>query len=217
MLISDVMQEAASLLGDYARNIWTDVSIIEYVKSAHNQIQNELILNGLRPFQALSAVIPVPADSLKIPSLPTDFFLPILLEERTPGTENWIPMTEKEFEPTLTKVSSLGVWAFRGNEVVFIGSTSDREVMIRYYTLSTGTVNDVNSVIDLNNAVSMYAALTAYLAASFKGRNEKAANRLERLWLQRRNTYLDIEAQNKQGVTHRRRPYTTKKRLGAVL
>ena len=82
--------------------------------------------------------------------------------------------------------------------------------MLRYYSLSAGVVNDVNSVVNLNNAVSMYAALTAYLAASFKGRNEKAANRLERLWLQRRDTYLGIEALNKQGVTHRRRPILRK-------
>lgn len=217
MLISDVMQEAASLLGDYARNIWTDISIIEYVKSAHNQIQNELILNGLRPFQALSAAIAVPAGDTTVSALPANFFLPILLEEREPGTDNWIPMQEKEFEPVLKPTSSLGVWAFRGNDIKFVGSTADREVLLKYYTLSAGVVNDVNSVIDLNNAVSMYAALTAYLAASFKGRNEKAADRLERLWLQRRNTYLELEALNKQGVTHRRRPYTTKKRFGAVI
>jgi hypothetical protein len=217
MLISEVMQEAASLLGDYARIIWTDVSIIEYVKSAHNQIQNELILNGLRPFQALSTAITVPAGATDISALPANFFLPILLEERTPGTEDWLPMHEKEFEPTLKPTSSLGIWAFRGNDIKFIGATADREVLLKYYTLSTGTIADVNSVVNLTNAVSMYSALTAYLAASFKGRNEKAADRLERLWLQRRNTYLELEALNKQGVTHRRRPYTSKKRFGAVI
>jgi hypothetical protein len=222
MQISDVMQEAASLLGDYARNIWTDVSIIDYVKSAHNQIQNELILNGMRPFQTLSAVVQVPKDTMELANLPTDFFLPIDIQERTPAggginDGNWIPMTEREFEPTAKPLSTLGYWAFRNNALKFAGSSADRELLLRYYSLSAGVVNDVNSVVNLNNAVSMYAALTAYLAASFKGRNEKAANRLERLWLQRRDTYLGIEALNKQGVTHRRRPYTTKKRFGAVI
>ena len=215
MQIALVTQEAASLLGDYARNIWTDVSIMDYVKSAHNQIQNELILNGMRPFQALSLVLPVAAGD-KMLVTPQDLFLPISVEERTPGTLDWIPMTEREFEPSVQPMSTLGYWAFRGNNIVFVGCTSDREVQAKYYTLSAGIVNDVNSIVNLNNAISMYAALTAYLAASFKGRNEKAANRLERLWIQRRDTYLGIEALNKQGVTHRRRPYTTKKRFGSV-
>jgi hypothetical protein len=215
MQIGAVNQEAASLLGDYARNIWTDTSILEYVKSAHNQIQNELILNGMRPFQTLSAALPVPQGSLALVA-PQDLFLPISLQERTPATADWIPMTEKEFEPSLQPTSSLAYWAFRNNEIKFVGCTTDREVLLRYYTLSAGTINDINSIVNLNNAISMYAALTAYLAAAFKGRNEKAANRLERLWIQRRDVYLGIEALNKQGVTHRRRPYTTKKRFGSV-
>ena len=127
MQISDVMQEAASLLGDYARNIWTDVSIIDYVKSAHNQIQNELILNGMRPFQTLSAVVQVPKDTMELANLPTDFFLPIDIQERTPAggginDGNWIPMTEREFEPTAKPLSTLGYWAFRNNALKFVGS-----------------------------------------------------------------------------------------------
>ena len=216
MQIAAVNQEAASLLGDYARNIWTDASILEYVKSAHNQIQNELILNGMRPFQTLSAALPVAAGELALIA-PQDLFLPISLSERTPASTDWLPMTEREFEPAFQPTSSLSYWAFRNNEINFLLCTVDREVLLRYYTLSAGTINDINSVVNLNNAISMYAALTAYLAASFKGRNEKAANRLERLWYQRRDTYLGIEAINKQGVTHRRRPYTSKKRFGSVI
>jgi hypothetical protein len=60
----------------------------------------------------------------------------------------------------------------------------------------------------------MYSALTAYLAASFKGHNEKVANRLE-IMAARRDTYLGIEALNEQVSLTEASIYY--KRFGAVI
>lgn len=215
MQISQVNQGAATLLGDPARNLWTDAVLTEYAKDAHNEIQNDLILNGMRPFETVSNPVTITAGSTSLSSI-SDLFLPISMKERAVGTTDWIPMVEKEFEPAIPPTSTLGYWAFRGNAIKFIGATQDREVLVQYYTLTMGTIVDVNSNINLNNAIALYSAKVAYLAAAFKGRNEKAATRLENLYDRRLATYIGIEVLNKQGVSHRRLPYQTKRRMGVI-
>ena len=60
-------------------------------------------------------------------------------------------MVEREFEPTVKPLSTLGYWAFRNNSLMFAGSSADREILLRYYSLSAGIVNDVKIVVNLNN------------------------------------------------------------------
>lgn len=214
MTVQEVTDGAAALLGDAAKLTWTDDILLPYVKEAHQEIQNDLILNGFRPFEEISAVLTIPAGTTTLPVVSSiaDFFLPSKMEEANVGSTDFSWMIEKDWEPDIQPGTSLTYWAFRSNGVHFIGATQDRSLRL-YYTRGTlGAVDAVTRILNINNAVPIYTAKTAYLAATFKGRNPKASLELKEIYGNRLATYLTIEAKNRQALVYRRRPYSTPKR-----
>jgi hypothetical protein len=211
MLVSEVLAGAKTLLGDSNSIFFTDDVLIPYVKEAHSEIQNDLILNGFRPFEVISIVINIPANTKEIPVPPADLFLVQKIEEANPGGTDWMEMMERSWEPNVTPSTILQFWAFRGYKVQFVGCTQSRDIKLYYLSQNAGVVGSAASNINLTNALPVYSSRVAYLAAQFKGRNKDAAKNLQQLYLNRLIVYLGIEVKSQQGVTYRRRPYTTKR------
>lgn len=211
MLVSDILVGAGTLLGDSNKIFFTDAVLLPFVKEAHLEIQNDLILNGFRPFEEISTIINIPALAKTIPVPPTDLFLVQKIEEASPGGTDFIEMMERSWEPNVQPSSILQFWAFRENAVQFVGCTQARDIKLYYIKTDAGVVGSPASNINLNNALPVYSARVAYLAAQFKGRNKDAAKNLQQLYLNRLIVYLGIEVKSQQGVTFRRRPFTTKR------
>ena len=211
MLVSEVLEGASTLLGDSNKIFFTDNVLLPFVKEAHNEIQNDLILNGFRPFEIISIVINIPALATTIQTPPSDLFLVQKIEECSPGGTDFIEMMERSWEPNVKPTTILQFWSFRENRVNFLGCTQSRDIKLYYIKSNAGTVGSAASNINLTNALPVYSARVAYLAAQFKGRNKDAAKNLSNLYLNRLIVYLGIEVKSQQGVTFRRRPFTTKR------
>lgn len=122
---------ARTFLNDVGSQIWTDAILIPYVKEAHRDLLSILWLNGLPVLREKSAILPVNANvtSLTI----TDMVDPIWIKERARNSsEDWIPMTETDFEPDRNRDTMLKYWTWREEILNFIGATTDRDVLVRY-------------------------------------------------------------------------------------
>lgn len=211
MTVTEVLENAAVLLGDANKIFFVDDVLLPFVKEAHLEIQNDLIANGFRPFEILSATVTLPAGSTALSVPPQDLFIVQKIEEAAPGSNNFSQMIERPWEPNVSPSTTLQYWVFRQAKIQFLGATTDRDIKIYYIAGNAGAVSGAGSQINLINALPLYSARVAYLAAQFKGRNKEAAKALLGLYAQRLISYLIIEIKSQQGVTYRRRPYSTKR------
>lgn len=134
-LASEALDSARVYLNDTKKQIWTDTTLIPYLKEAYRDLLLVLWLNGMPVIKEKSATINVNANALDLGvNQPADLIEPISLKERTQGSsESWIPMVEVGFEPDISKDTILRYWDWREEKIVFVGATSNREVLLRYW------------------------------------------------------------------------------------
>lgn len=178
-LASDVIADAQALLNDTSAQIYTSAALLPFVKRANRELEQVLIINGSPVQRVESANISVFATITTL-SLPTDFLLPIELNERplaSTSNDDWVPMTEMPWIPDIVAGETLDYWAFRNNAIYLLGATVDRTVRLRYerqLAVITSTASPEDSVLFQN----FLGAKTAELAARFIGMNEAFAQSL---------------------------------------
>src|SRR5438128_3118184 len=140
------LDSARVYLNDVNSQIWTNTVLIPYLKEAHKDLLLVLWLNGIPVLREKSAIINVNANVITL-TLPSDLLEPIWLKERAQSSsDDWIPVTETEFEPDLNKDTTLRYWAWREEAINFIGATTNREVLLRYWK-SIATIVDSTSAL----------------------------------------------------------------------
>lgn len=168
LLASDVMDESAAVyLNDAAKARWPYTVLLPYLKSAIGELQAELESNDLPTLHEIAAVITV-GPGTKILQTPDDFVFPMYLDERAVGESRFEQMEELSWEPDAEPEEKLKTWVFREGKIQMLGSSSTREVKLRYLR-SLNAITAANSVIEIPNAKQFLAAETAALASSFGG------------------------------------------------
>lgn len=175
------IDEAKALLNDTSGHIYTDTRMVPLVQKAYRELQTKMQLNGLPVMKEVSAVLTVNAGTVALgdgSGLPSDFILPIDLEERTPGsTELWTPMEETVWERNAQQTTNLRFWNFREEEVKFLGATANREIRMKYQKGLT-RITATTTPISIIGAVSFLAARAAAIAAFSIGENPSRAGEL---------------------------------------
>lgn len=206
--ISDVYTAARALLNDSASEIFADGVLLPFVKKAYGELQRKFLNHNLQVAKEISAAIAIAA-TIKTVTEPTDMLYPIKLEERASGStsdDDWIEMEETEFELDKAQESTLGVWAFRKNEIQLRGATQAREIRIHYWKSLT-TIVDGTTVVGVIDAVDFLASRSASIAAYVVGGNKERAKVLyddSELILQ---DLLSIGTKDNQGKPSRRKPF----------
>jgi hypothetical protein len=151
-LASVALASARSYLNDIGQQIWTDAILLPYLKEAHKDLLLVLWLNGIPVIREKSASIGVTAGVLTL-TLPSDLLEPIWLKERAVGGTNqdWIPMTETDFEPDRLQTDTLRYWAWREEAINFIGATTNRQVLLQYW-------KSIADIVDANSALGFLMA-----------------------------------------------------------
>lgn len=183
VLASDVMDEAASLLNDSAKTLFSYANQLPYLKKAAEDLESILIDLGQSPLQkATSATISV-ASSASIITVSqasvSDLFVPIHLWERAQGGAigDWQLMEEKEWEPDTRAGTVLQYWTFRNNALYCPPCTANREVKIDYWRQLT-PITSSSSNQEVTGAKMYLAAKTAELCARYIGENKERADQL---------------------------------------
>ena len=209
---SVALSSARVYLNDVGAQMWTDTVLLPYLKEAFRDLLSILWLNGLPVIKEKSSTIPVPANSVTV-GLPVDLIEPIYLKERPQGSnEDWIPMTECEFEPDRRREQSLIFWCWREQAIQLLGATTNREVLLRYWKTLTEPV-DANSSLGFMFAENFIGPQTAAYAAGSVGNLTLAG---ELLYVPGQNvgvaggkldTILRANVRGQQSLPARRIPY----------
>ncbi len=161
------LTSARTYLNDVGQQIWTDVILLPFLKEAHKDLLLVLWLNGIPVIREKSASISVAALSTTL-TLPTDLLEPISLKERAVGetNANWQSMTETEFEPDKLMDITLKYWTWREEAIQFVGSTTAREVLLRYWKSSVDITTTSSNLGFLLAEVFLGPQTAGYAAGS---------------------------------------------------
>ena len=175
---TEIYTQARALLNDTGAQIYTNAVLLPFLQKAHLELVQKLQLNGANVLSEVSAVIDVTAGAVTL-TLPTDFIRPVSLEERLDGSNaEFEPMFERDWEPgDVTQDTELTYWAFREQEIKFLGATTNREVRLRYVK-ALPTITGDSSLSTVTNGITFLAARTAELAARFISKNFALADSL---------------------------------------
>lgn len=219
VLASDVMGDAAAVLNDVARNLYTNTIQLPYIGMANGELQDVLLSYGIDIQRKNSAAIDVAAGALVV-ALPADFLVPIKLYERADGSTSeadWVPMHEQDSLVGFMQTSTLGVWSFYDNKVNLAGSTVNREVLMEYER-SLASVATASSPVDADKFQRYLSRKTAELCARFVGMNSTLADEiLTREVGPAENDLVTILVGNQQGVRHRRSSFSSGRATGVVI
>lgn len=189
--VSTIVSTLKRVLGDPTGQALDDTTVLGYINDAQTTAANELRANGVERFRlqtiftvaaGTTALEATPAAGGSPPAgteylLPSNFFQPIVLEERGVGEAvgNFQPVMEvREQLPNVEPTDALKFWNSFQGQIRLIAATKPREVKLDYlcsftrYTAATQTVYAAAS----ENAI---AFLAASLHADANGNHEAAA------------------------------------------
>ena len=206
-LSSDVFTRTRAVLNDSAIDLYTDDALLPYLQIANDDLSDELVDNGSTVQKEVTADIPL-GSGVTQPAIPSNMIVPIEMYEKDQGQDDsyYRYMRQRDILPNTTPANELGVWAWREQTIVLIGSLLNKVLRVRYYRLVTSIVGP-NSSIELTHALNYLAYHTAALASEHIGQNRTKAIDLESEAIRKLNKLLKKEVKQSQGNPTRRRPF----------
>jgi hypothetical protein len=208
-LISSVYTEARVLLSDTAASLFTDATLLPFVKMAYSDLQRKFQLYDVAVNKEITASINVPANTVILPSTPADLLYPILLEERQVGgvETDYKEMDENDWElDGIAQQPELQVWAWRENEIKLRGATLAREVRLKYVK-TLADIIDGTTVVGIIDASDFLAARSAAIAAESVGQNTDKAGTINQAAMAILDDLIGIGVLKNQSQPRRRLPF----------
>src|SRR5436853_381994 len=160
------LDSARSYLNDTQSQIWTDTTLLPFLKEAHHDLMLALWINGIPVIKVKSSTIQVKAGITSL-DLPVDLIDPISLKERASGSaDDWILMTESSFEPDIKRDTTLKYWSWREESIIFIGATTNVEVSLKYWASLAVIIDSSSSVGIINGEFFLGPQCAGYAANS---------------------------------------------------
>lgn len=215
MNASEIMNSAAVLMNDAAKSEYTYYIQLPYLNMAINELNEHCQLNNVPVTNVVAddTLIVKPGvimlDMHTNPHLPFDLIEIQQINERLAGTtENYLPMTRREFLPPLTnKIDSLVWWTWQFQQINFIGATSPRQLQLNYITTGIPVIKQATDNIEMINAKSYLIYRTAQLLAEHIPKDGIVAATLNQKTVEALDRFLGINTKGKQAIQTRRRPF----------
>src|SRR6516162_1563894 len=220
LLASEVMDRAASLLNDTAKNIYTYVAQLPYLNIAVQELQEEFELSNIPITEETSAIIWVAAGVSAItynaagtpqnPTLPSDMVEPAQLWERQHGIDPFIPMTKRDYIPHyLEDIESeqFIYFVWQDQQIRFLPAVQDNDIKIDYIKQLFNIITDRDTQINIINSRTFLEYRTAALCAEFIERNLTSAQGLNNYAIMGMDRAKGIGIKGKQTIVTRRRPF----------
>lgn len=213
LLASDIMDRSRAVLNDVAIDLYTNEVLLPYLRIANDDLSDELVDNGATVSKEVSVDIPLTARNTT-PVLPSNMIVPIEVFEKDAGQDDsyYRYVDQRGFLPNATPGTELRVWAWREQQVLFVGSQIDKIVRIRYYRLITD-LNADTAPVELTHALNYLAYHTAALAAEHIGQNLSKATALESVAGEKLNKLLKKEVKQSHSRPTRRLPFRLNRRI----
>jgi hypothetical protein len=207
-------------LNDTAAAVFTNAALLPIINAKYRDLQDMLVENDVPVFTEKNTVITVPALAVSIPpgggagQLPTNFVEPIKLYERAvgQGEDQWVPMSEKQFEPNALKDTMLLYWVYREEEIKLVGATSIREVLL-WYVKSLAALAAITDNVAIGNSQTYMAAAVAAQAALTIGHNPSLAANLQLLANKHWESLLNRATRKNQSLVIRKKGWRRPRRI----
>jgi hypothetical protein len=218
---SECMERAASFLNDTGQQVYTNTTLLPYLKTAWDELQVEFELNNLQITNMSSAIAPIQVDvgtiqisppGGAVPNYPGDLIEIQQLADRSYGTEDqFFPMKQFEF---LSQIDDLApqaffnAWVFEDNIIKLnpMGCSSVREIRIQYIKEIT-VIEDEDTVLGVINGINFLAFRTAALVAELIKRDKESADALNGNAGIALQSVVGINVKGKQSISTRKRPF----------
>ena len=215
----EVMDRAAALMNDSAKDDYTYAVVLPYLNMAIDELVESLEESNSSPTNLVTSspiVLAVglyqltPTESVTTPHYPSDLIEIQEVAERDSGTENaFVPLNRREFMSAFPANSSLLVWSWEDQIIKFNpnGATSEREIQLKYVRQGITQAVDQNSVIGAINSRSYLSFKTAAFCAMFIGENETRAQVLNENAEKALERITGINNKGRQQIVTRHRPF----------
>lgn len=213
--VGAILDGSGALLNDPSVTQFTYTKQLPFFNMAQNELQELLELNNIpvsnevAPTTLIVTAGVVTIDSSTSPALPTDLVEIQQISERLNGTtDDYIPMTRREFLPTFVEqTESLIWWAWINQKLKFLGALTDRQLQMNYIAARLPAATTTTSPITLFNATSFLMYRTAALCAEFLGENPTRAESLNSDASIALDRFIGISTKGRQSIAIRRRPF----------
>lgn len=208
LLMQDAYDRARFFLNDMGVTIFTDLVMLEAIKSANDDLSDALVTNGIPVQKTVQKAIPYIANTEYLDlSLVDDIIVPIRLWERASGSvDQYTPMTRSNWPIETQPGNTLVYWDWREQLVHLLPANLNRDVRLDYTRMLT-SISGPGSRIEVNGALNYLAYKAASLAADSIGGNQAISDKL----LGKANFCLDrllnIGVRNNQANPRRRRAF----------
>lgn len=203
-----VFDEARGVyLNDVGSALFTNTILLPFLKSSYEHFRNECALNGISEgYRRVNATIAVGA--VTYGTLPTDFLLPLMLEERTSGsTDLFVTMTEVRFLPEQAQSTALNYWNWFDTTINFIGATQANQVRLTYYWDFTPDTINIGTTDLRANGRAFLSAKVAAQAHKFINQNDGLAEDCNSLAEQQLVKIIGIMIKGRQNLSTRQVPF----------
>lgn len=210
-----VMDSAAALLNDVAKQKYTYAVQLPYLRIALKDLRELFELNNIPVTQKTSAVLTVGDGITSIgfatnPALPTDLVSIEKLWERESGIGNFVPMTLVNLLPkwdSAETISAFRIYVWQNNFIKILPSSRDNDIQIDYIAQLFNTIIDENTNIGVVNGESFLHFRTAALCAKYIDEDTNRSNDLngEAGGALERGTGIEVKSQ--QGIITRHKPF----------
>lgn len=209
----DRLDEAALFMNDANRSHYKYSVMMPFLKIALQELEDIFIANGVSYVLRESPTPIVVAAGVTTLVVPSDFLLPIKMEERASGSaEQYAELIEKNWTPEEVPTDRLRYWTWDNGQVIsFLGATTARDVNLYYYRALTATVVP-DDVVAINHVKQYLSGRSASLAAFIIGENTTRAQALDDLAQVALGRALNIATKKNQGKPVRRKPFGTSRR-----
>lgn len=225
LLATTVMDSAAALLNDQAKQQYTYLVQIPYLNMALSELKEYFELNNVPVTDTVTAdglVVPAGETALAfapdVPDpdtdyLPNDLIEPKVVWERQEGVDPYVMMTRLDFLPRWQEGVEINqfVWfTWQSQEIRFLAANQDNEIKIDYIRdlfsrVTSGNYTTYN--IAVINAESFLNYRLAGLCARFIGENPTRAGELDNDAGLSLDRAIGIGTKGRQAITVRRRPF----------
>lgn len=211
---ASVMDAAASLNNDGAKQVYTYAVQLPYIKRAFRELREELQLQNIPITSSVGTLLTIPTGVTEVsfvttPALPQDLIEIRQLWESPAGLNTWTPMTKVETLPySLQNASTANflIYSWQNNHINLLATNQVNDLKIDYIAELTDIV-DENTTIGVINGRSFLESRTAALCAQYIGEDKPRADDLNKDAIEARDRLVIIEAKAKQSITTRRRPF----------
>lgn len=216
------MNQAASLMNDAPRAIYTYAIQIPYLNMALQELQEYFELNNIpatdtvtsTPITVLASQVaigfaPVPPIVLT-PYLPDDLIEPKVVWERQFGIDPYTPMTRLDFLPRYmegVEINQFIYFTWQSQEIRVLPANQNNQIKIDYVRNLFQPFIDETDEVSIVNTQSFLEYRTAGLLAQFCAENPTRAGSLNNDAVLALDRSIGIGTKGRQAINIRHRPF----------